>query len=364
MYQSSRILGDINETEPKEDIKQPSRSAAPWDSMHPSGPTATEIPLTHDEPTEPRTKSPRRTNGGVGGVSGKNLRTDWSERPSIHQPRERKQRGSTVAALFLLLAIAGLAWYFYPQLMTSYQNISHFPAMEEAMKSLEARANTTETQLRSLTENWGSLNEHLTKLDRRVSTGLASARHYVDKEVGDAQTQLVAELNQRTEAMNARVDKVESEQADTRSQLAQTQDQVQKQVSDLRQQVAELSSHTDQNVAKLEQEVGQNQNGLDALGQKVNRRRVDFEVAQNVTVELAPGVSLTVLKTNISYQSFDGFLSLKDEGKTVWLSSAGISRAVSFYPEPSDPPYDLVVTKIGPKGVVGYLMVPEALSQG
>ncbi len=186
----------------------------------------------------------------------------------------------------------------------------------------------------------------------------------MDQEVGDAQTQLVAEINQRDVAMNARLDKVESTETDTRNQLAQTQDQIQKQVSALQQQVAELGTHTDQNVAKLQQQIGQNQDGLDALGEKVNRRRVDFEVAQNVTVELAPGVSLTVLKTNVSYQSFDGFLSLKDQGKTLWLSSAGVSRAVSFYPQPSDPPYDLVVTRIGARGVVGYLMVPEGVSQG
>ncbi len=155
MYQSSRILGDI-EPEAKKDRERISGSAGSWDSMHSSGPTATEIPLTHDEPAEPRFKSPRRTNGGA---SGRNLRTDWAEAPPISVPRERKRRGSTVAGLFLLLAFAVLAWYFYPQLMTSYQYISHLPATEEAMKGLEARANSTETQLRSLTDNWGSLDQ-------------------------------------------------------------------------------------------------------------------------------------------------------------------------------------------------------------
>jgi chaperonin cofactor prefoldin len=364
MNHSTRILGDINETRPKDDFNQRTGSAGPWRSDRASTVPATEIPLTHDQPMERESGSPRRSNGGLGGLSGRSLRTDWSDTPATYEPRGPKGRGSGIAALILLLAVAGLIWYDSPQILQTYQYISRLPATEEAMKNLQSRANATETQLRSLTENWGSLENQLTKLDRRVSSGLTSARKHADELVAQAQTKVEAELNQRTEAMNARLDKVESAETDTRNQLADTQDQLQKEVGALRQQVAELSGHTDQNVAKLEQEVGQNQSGLAALGQKVNRRRVDFEVGENVTVELAPGVSLTVLKTNVSYQSFDGFLSLTNHGRTVWLSNAGISRAVSFYPEPSDPPYALVVTGIRPKGVVGYLMVPEAEGQG
>jgi len=370
---SMRILGDLTEREPNEERRRPSGSAADWDSVHSSAPTATEIPLTHDEPTDSRLrgndsetwpKSPRRTNGGAGGVSGRNLRTEWSEAPATHEPRGRKGRGSSVAALILLLAIAGLLWYNYPQLVETYQYISHLPATEEGMKNLEARANTTAAQLRALRENSGSLQDNLTKLDSKLSADFASARRYVDQEVGDDQTQLTAEMNQRSNAMNARLGHVESAQAQTQTELAQTNDQLQQEVSALRQQVAELSNHTDQNVAMLKQQVNQCETGLEALGRKVNRRRIDFEVSENHTTELAPGIALTVLKTNVSYQSFDGFLSLTDEGKTVWLSRAGISKAVSFYPQPDDPHYDLVVTKIGRDGIVGYLMVPEDGSQG
>ncbi len=363
---STSILGDINPRESKASPERPSGKAAAWDSIHSSPATTAEAPLREEEENEEREDPipPRKPNGGIGGFSDRNLRTHWSEAPSAPAPRRSKGSASGVVALLLLVLILGLIWYDRPQLMEDYQYLTHLPSTEQAMKTLEAQATTTEAQLRSLTDNWGSLESKLTKLDRKVSSGFAGARKYVDQEVANAQSQIMAELNQRSDAMNARLDQVESDQAQTKAQLAQAQDQFQKQVNTLQQQVAELQNNTNQNVAKLEQEVGRNQDGLEALGDQLNRKRVDFEVTENHTADIAPGVSLTVLKTNVSYQSFDGFLSLKDEGKTVWLSSAGISRAVSFYPQPTKLPYDLVVTRIGARNVVGYVMVPQAASQG
>ena len=50
-------------------------------------------------------------------------------------------------------------------------------------------------------------------------------------------------------------------------------------------------------MASLHQQVGQNEEALNTLNQKLHRERVDFEVAKDSHSELAPGLSLTVLKT-------------------------------------------------------------------
>jgi len=266
--------------------------------------------------------------------------------------------------LLALLILAGVVWYNFPTLLTDYQALSQFPATKELVKTLGEQESATEAQLRGLMGNWDGLQTRLAKLDRNVSSGLASARKHSEALIAQARGQFEQELNERTQAMNARVDGVEAEQAETRTQLAQTKDQLQKEVARLRQQLAERQDNTDQAVQNLQQQVGQGQDGLHSLAQEVHRQRVDFEVSENRSVEIAPGVSITVLKTNVSYQSFDGFLSLTNEGRTVWLSNVGIAKAMSFYPtKQAHRSYDLVVTTISRKGVVGYLMVPEADSQ-
>jgi len=287
--------------------------------------------------------------------------TSSSESPTVKEP---KARGSRLITLLALLILAGVVWYNFPTLLTDYQALSQFPATKELVKTLGEQESATEAQLRGLMGNWDGLQTRLAKLDRNVSSGLASARKHSEALIAQARGQFEQELNERTQAMNARVDGVEAEQAETRTQLAQTKDQLQKEVARLRQQLAERQDNTDQAVQNLQQQVGQGQDGLHSLAQEVHRQRVDFEVSENRSVEIAPGVSITVLKTNVSYQSFDGFLSLTNEGRTVWLSNVGIAKAMSFYPtKQAHRSYDLVVTTISRKGVVGYLMVPEGSSQ-
>lgn len=357
-----RILGDLTERESWDDKTKQSDSAIRGDWTQSNRATAGEVPLGDVAPADVETGIPRRSNGGVGAYSGRSLRTPSSEAPAIKEPKTGR---SGLVTLLLLLILAGAVWYNFPTLKRDYQSVSQFPATQELVKTLGEQENTTEAQLRELLGNWDGLQTRLAKLDRKVSSGLAAGRKHTEELIAQAQQSLEAKLNERTQAMNARLDKVESDQVETRNQLAQTQDKVQKDFAALRQQMSEGRDNTDQAVGKLQQQVSQGQEGLGALAQEVHRQRLDFEVSENHTTELAPGVSLTVLKTNVSYQSFDGFLSLTDEGRTVWLSSVGVAKAVSFYPtKQSARSYDLVVTTIARKGVVGYLMVPEGSGQG
>jgi chaperonin cofactor prefoldin len=357
-----RILGDLTERESWEDKTKQSDAAMRGDWTEPNRATAGEVPLGDVAPADVEPRIPHRSNGGVGGYSGRSFRTPSSEAPAIREPKTGR---SGLVTLLLLLILAGAVWYNFPTLEKDYQSVSQFPATQELVKTLGERANDTESQLRALTGNWETLQTRLAKLDRKVSSGLAAGRKHTEQLIAQARQSLEAELNQRTDAMNARVDKVESDQAETRNQLAQAEDRYQKEITALRQQVGDRQDNTDQSVQKLQDQVGQGQDGLHALAQEVHRQRVDFEVSENHTEELAPGVSITVLKTNVSYQSFDGFLSLTNEGRTVWLSNAGVAKAVSFYPtKQSARSYELVVTTISRKGVVGYLMVPEGSSQG
>ena len=138
---------------------------------------------------------------------------------------------------------------------------------------------------------------------------------------------------------------------------------MQSEVAGLRQEIAGNRDAAAQDLATLHQQVDQGQSDVHALTQQITRQRVNFEATRNSTVEIAPGVTLTVLKTDVSYQRFEGYVSLTSEGRTLWLRKTGLRQATSFYSEQADRPYDLVVTGVNRDGVVGYLLVPNA-SQG
>ena len=46
------------------------------------------------------------------------------------------------------------------------------------------------------------------------------------------------------------------------------------------------------------------------------------------------------------------------EGRTVWLNNVGAQEAVDLYPRATNHPYSLVITRVNPHGVVGYLLLP------
>jgi hypothetical protein len=151
---------------------------------------------------------------------------------------------------------------------------------------------------------------------------------------------------------------VESRQELVNQRLAQLQDQLGQQNASAQQQIAADRESAGRAVSELRGQVEQNRAGLDQLAQKVSHQKVGFEVTKNANVELVPGISLTVTHTDPSYQRLNGYLSLADDGRTIWLRSLGAQEAFSFYSKQGGQPYDLLVTSVTKNNVVGYLLVP------
>ena len=196
-----------------------------------------------------------------------------------------------------------------------------------------------------------------------VATVMRSVNQAQER-IAQAEGHLRAEMDKQARMTDARLTRVESDQAEQTARLAQVQDQLQKQarlqteVAGLRQEMAGQQNATGQNLANLRDQVNRSQSGLDTLAHELNRQRVDFEAAKHSTMTLAPGVSLTVIRTDVSYQRFAGYVSLTTEGRTLWLPNEGAQEAVDFYSKQAKRPYDLVVTTVSKRGVVGYLLLP------
>lgn len=270
----------------------------------------------------------------------------------------RSNGGLWFALMVLVLAVVGASAYFYLSLRENNINLSQVPDLLQSITSLDGRMDATEAKLRDLAANWDGLTNHLAELDGKVDSSLRATRNQARELVGQAAGRLQAEMDQQGQVVDARLNKVESMQRQDRAQLAQLNDQLQGQVASLREQLTAAQESTGRDLANLQGQVSGDQSNLHTLAQRLHRDKVTFEIVKDSPTELVPGVTLTVLNTDVSYQRFRGYISLTNEGKTLWLNNLNAKEAVDLYAQQYSHPYSLIVTTVSKDGVVGYLLLP------
>ena len=269
----------------------------------------------------------------------------------------RSNGGLWLALMILVLALVGASAYFYLSLRNNNISLSDVAGLFQSINTLGGRMGAAEAKLRDLAANWDAMANHLAELDRKVDSSLRATRNQTRELVGQAAGRLQAELDQQGQVVDARLNNVESMQSQDRAQLALLNDQLRAQVASLREQLTAAQENTGRDVASLQGQVNEDQGNLHRLAQQLHREKVIFEIVKNSPAELAPGVTLTVLKTDASYQRFRGYISLTNEGKTLWLNDLSAKEAVDLYAQQYSHPYSLIVTTVRTDGVVGYLLL-------
>ena len=271
---------------------------------------------------------------------------------------QRSNGGLWLALMILVLALAGASAYFYLSLRNNNISLSDVTRMLQSINTLGGRIGASEAKLRDLTASWDGLTNDLAELDSKVDSGLRATRNQTRELVGQAAGRLQAELDQKGQVVDARLNNVESMQNQDRAQLAQLNDQLRAQVASLREQLTAAQENTGRDLAGLQGQVNEGQGNLHTLAQQLHREKVLFEIEKDSHAELVPGVTLTVLKTDASYQRFRGYISLTNEGKTLWLNNLSAKEAVDLYAQRYSHPYSLIVTTVNKDEVVGYLLLP------
>ena len=106
------------------------------------------------------------------------------------------------------------------------------------------------------------LADHLAQLDRKVDSGLRAARNQTQDLVGQATRHLQMELDRRSEAVDARLNKVESMQRQDQARLAQLDDQLRGQVASLHEQLTAAQESTGHDLAAVQAQARNNQGNL------------------------------------------------------------------------------------------------------
>jgi sortase A len=95
--------------------------------------------------------------------------------------------------------------------------------------------------------------------------------------------------------------------------------------------------------------------------QKIESRaapgKVIFNISTNHSRQLAPGISLGVTATDTRRQKMDGWVWLMPDRRTVWLRDQGTHGPFAFYGYESGKRHELVITRVTPSSVTGYLVL-------
>jgi len=268
----------------------------------------------------------------------------------LDQLRQRITR-LWVAVVALAVVLSGVTAYGYLTLQKHNLQLAQLPGVQETLALAAKRLDGVEGKLQTWAADWDALQARLTGLERRVAYNRELARTEAQKQAAAAEARLRVEASEQAQATDARLTLLESGAEAERARLGQLQEDVAAARVDARRELASVR----QDLARGDQRV-------EELARVLDRERVDFEMDQDSTRELAGGVSLRITSTNVSHQKVKGWMWLLPDRKTLWIRELGIQQALVFYRRDGSGPSELVITSVGDGSVAGYLLLPRAVA--
>ena len=294
------------------------------------------------------------------------LRFDMEELKEFRRSHGHSLAGLWGFSVVLALFVAGMAWYGYSNAQDYEDRFANLPDYEQTIQAVNQqvneRMNAAESKLASWADNWKGFGDRLTKVEQRVTSDMKLVRAYAQEQANEVHRQLVAEIDNRTEWLQAHMNRMETTQESQRVRIAALQEELAGVRSDLRQQGDQIEAvrrDTNREMDGLYERVAATRGDLDALARESSKERVDFELNRDEALEPIPGVIVTLKNTNVPYQRVEeGWVQVVNDGRFLWIRSQGIQQPMFFYTQEDARPYQLVFTRITRDGAVGYLVHP------
>ena len=273
-----------------------------------------------------------------------------------HHGRKAGRSGWVTA--ILAIALLGACAYGYFKLMGDESILAQFPALQTALNEVGQRLNAAEEKFQSWSANWDGMNSRLGKMEKGASANLRLAKDYALEQAAKVHHELQAELDTRSRSVDTAISKLQATHQEDQTQIAQLQHEVAAARSETAAQMARSQQETGRAMGNLRSEINRNRDDFDRVANKLAQRRVDFEISKEQTREVAPGVTLTVSDTNVSYQRVEGRLHVIADGRILWIRGQGIQQPVRFYSHQDERPYEVVFTRVSKDSAVGYVLMP------
>jgi predicted nuclease with TOPRIM domain len=279
-------------------------------------------------------------------------------------------------AIVILLAVAlgGLSWYAYRSIDNHNLTLAQAPSLQTSANAMGERLRSIEGKINDWTNDRRALTDRMTKLEKTLGSDMKTARNQMQAAANQMGQRVRDEVNQSLQRLQGRVETVEATQRENHDQLAAAQNEI----GSLRQEIAGLQKQNEQRLAELQQTQGNvnrlnskvgaiddqvmaHTTSLNALNEQVEREPVNFELSNNSTQQVAPGIYVTIKHTDVAHQKVDGWMQLADEGRIVWIRDLGAQQPLPFVSRSDDRSYALVFTGVQQNGASGYMLVPHSL---
>jgi hypothetical protein len=247
--------------------------------------------------------------------------------------------------------------------------LDQLPGLQAAISLAGNRIETLENAYRTWSSQQDSWALQLKQMEAKFDGGMRTVRKQAEEIVARAQARMQDDLDKRTAALQARVDKLQSAQntADARltsfrEELDRVREASGREFSEVHREILDRGVAQEANLNRRLAQVGeQSEEGkrnLQAVRQTIDRERIEFEVGVNHGRELVPGVNLEVNRTNVAHQRFDGRVWLAADRRTLEVRGQGLQQPLVFYTQKDDRPRELVFTRVTKYSVVGYILQP------
>lgn len=287
---------------------------------------------------------------------------------------ERSRRHHRILTAFLILlaaGLAGIAWYAYPILGRHDSLLSQIPMtltdIRKDVYNLGEQAKSTDTKV----DDWGNRQEELRGQLNKARADLRARIDSARKQASDTSAALIqrarSDFATQVDSIKTQLAKLETSGASDREQIARLQKElaeVRKQMNQQGQELASVQGRVTQNAAATSQEFAsvkstqqQDRHDFDAYADKFAVKRVDFEVTKNHVSTIAPGISVQVNSTDVSYQRLNGSV-LAADGHTTWLRQLKVQEPVFLTSFADGRTRELIITRVNKNGAVGYVLVP------
>lgn len=287
------------------------------------------------------------------GITDKQTEKQTSEKREVTRTSSRKWIGVALA----FLAVAGLAYYLV-------QAQSQIEKLNTTLAASQGQLSTVSDQLRQSQEKIGSLEQGLSQsqtqaaIQKRQLSAQANQYRSMYSELKAGQEQQGQELATvgQQKADRTEVNDLKNETGEIKRQVTEANSNI----SDLREVTSRNAGEIDSTktaVASVREATEKNSKQISDVQYSLARDTYNFELTENTGIMKVFNVSLRLKDVELSKQRYDMEIFAGD--KRLKKNDQLLNEPIYFYVEGVQKPYELVVTKLDKKHVIGYLSVPK-----
>ena len=298
------------------------------------------------------------------------MRIQFERQQDEHESHQQRTKILSIVLGVLFVWFVVSLWVFYPAIRDQKKSLADMLGLQTLTNTLGGRMGSMQDSLKTLAGSLTLLAGRMDQLELNMKSNLEAARGGA-QQVGQ---RIREDVNRNLQAMGNRLSGVESNQKEAADRVTQLQQQIaglQKDLATTREQAStateqlkqltEAQQSSTKEISGLNQKVATSQTALSTLSNRVDRKRIDFEVpTRKAEQQIAPGIYLTVKHADTGKHEIDGMLQVGGSSQNITIRGVSILRPISFTTADDNRPIQFVLTDVAKDKVSGYLLMPES----